>query len=213
MTNESPLFTSFFNQSPVLAFSKNEIICKPGIKDKDIYYLEQGYVRVYTYSRQDQELTISIFKGPTYFPLSWSAQDPEVRYYYQAMNSVKMRKVSFEKMTNTVMKHPELGVALLLKARDRIGLLMKRFESMMLGTAKERIISFLMTSVENFSRLENGTYILELPFSHKDIAAFTGLTRETVSTEMVKLKRKGCVAYINRYIKISDPDKLKKCLG
>jgi CRP-like cAMP-binding protein len=211
MTNQSPLFMSFFDKLPQISFSKNEIIVKPGKIDDDVYYLEKGYVRLYTYSPQGQELTIAIFKGPTYFPLSWSPSDNQVRYYYQAMNPIKMRKVSLEQMTETVTRYPELGVALLLKARDRIGLLMQRFESMMMGTAKERIISFLLTSIEHFSKLDDGVYILELPFSHKDIAAFTGLTRETVSTEMVKLKRNGCVQYVNRYITVSSIEKLKNC--
>jgi len=46
--------------------------------------------------------------------------------------------------------------------------------------------------------------------THRQIAAMTGLTRETVSTEMIKLKRTDVIYYEVGRVSILKPEELKR---
>ena len=70
---------------------------------------------------------------------------------------------------------------------------------MMLGrkSAKEKVASFLVTLAER-NGTPNGGYIsFSLPMSRTDIADFLGLTVETVSRTLTRLRKENLIALEN----------------
>ncbi|MBZ9791153.1 Crp/Fnr family transcriptional regulator [Rhizobium sp. 3T7] len=82
-------------------------------------------------------------------------------------------------------------------------------------TAAEKVASFLFLIATHLDPEAVGEKRqFDLPLSRADIADFLGLTIETVSRQMSKLKADGVISIIaNRHIKVAKLSKLKACCG
>jgi CRP/FNR family transcriptional regulator len=76
-------------------------------------------------------------------------------------------------------------------------------------TAQEKVASFLsLIASHQDPETENGN-VFEVPLSRADIADFLGLTIETVSRQMTKLRKEGVIQIENnRHVTVPDPDRL-----
>jgi CRP-like cAMP-binding protein len=70
----------------------------------------------------------------------------------------------------------------------------------------EKIIHMLQYLLMRFpGKKEGDWHKIELRVTHQDLANMTGLTRETTSTELNKLRRKGIVEYANQHYSLNIP--------
>lgn len=82
-------------------------------------------------------------------------------------------------------------------------------------TAAEKVASFLFLIATHLDPEAKGdSRRFDLPLSRADIADFLGLTIETVSRQMSKLKSEGVISIVaNRHIEVPKFSKLKACCG
>jgi CRP/FNR family transcriptional regulator len=83
-------------------------------------------------------------------------------------------------------------------------------------TAAERVASFLHLIAEHAQAPHgrSGPTSFDLPLSRGDIADFLGLTIETVSRQMTKLRQEGVIRIVNlRHIEVADLARLRRRCG
>jgi CRP/FNR family transcriptional regulator len=83
-------------------------------------------------------------------------------------------------------------------------------------TAQEKVASFLhlIATHADPTAGDDGPVQFELPLTRADIADFLGLTIETVSRQLTKLRQMGVIAISNnRHVEIGDLDALKALCG
>lgn len=81
-------------------------------------------------------------------------------------------------------------------------------------TAAEKVASFLHLIASHIDPEAEHTAAFELPLSRSDIADFLGLTTETVSRQMTRLRREGVITIENRrLITIPDRERLTELAG
>lgn len=90
-----------------------------------------------------------------------------------------------------------------------------REQMLLLGrkTAKERVASFLLTLFERYRArdVEDGGFIASIPLSREDMAAYLGLTIETVSRRITELKKEGLIQLLDaRTVRVSDLEALRE---
>jgi len=73
-------------------------------------------------------------------------------------------------------------------------------------SATERLVGFLLALARRRASVGSGTDCVELPMTRADIADFLGLTIETVSRTLSKLKAQGCINIVHgTVIRLIDP--------
>lgn len=78
-------------------------------------------------------------------------------------------------------------------------------------TAREKVASFLYLIVSNINPEEEESFTFDLPLTRADIADFLGLTIETVSRQMTKLRRDGVITIENnRHLTCNSLEKLRE---
>jgi CRP/FNR family transcriptional regulator, anaerobic regulatory protein len=81
-------------------------------------------------------------------------------------------------------------------------------------TAAEKVASFLYLIARNIdpvSSLGHDTVRFEIPLKRSDIADFLGLTIETVSRQITKMRQSGAINLINnRIVEVPDPERLRR---
>jgi CRP/FNR family transcriptional regulator len=79
-----------------------------------------------------------------------------------------------------------------------------RIEYLGYGRAEEKIISTLLFLARHFGEQKNNEVQIQYLFTHKDIASFAGVSRETASRELEKLLKRKLIAYKKHLITIKD---------
>ncbi len=87
---------SFLSQFKLLTYKKRNIISRPDDIVLGIFCIKKGYVRVYSISRDGEELTLIIFKPGDFFPLHWVLNNTPNIYTLEAMTSVELWRVPKE---------------------------------------------------------------------------------------------------------------------
>ncbi|MFN7103297.1 MAG: Crp/Fnr family transcriptional regulator [Pseudorhizobium sp.] len=81
-------------------------------------------------------------------------------------------------------------------------------------TAQEKVASFLALIATHSDPEAEDKSVFELPLSRADIADFLGLTIETVSRQMTKLRKEGIIHIENnRHVTVPDLDRLAAAAG
>lgn len=121
-------------------------------------------------------------------------------------------RIPFEKVLHA---HPSLEFKLLSRTLDELQI--ARDWMVLLGrkTAEERVASFLIHVAQKMENLGcRGQDSFDLPLSRAEIADYIGLTLETVSRQITKLKKDGVIAFegSKRVVRI-DRDTLERRAG
>lgn len=81
-------------------------------------------------------------------------------------------------------------------------------------TAQEKVASFLYLISTHIDPMKANSATFDLPLSRADIADFLGLTIETVSRQMTKLRKEGIIVIENnRHVIVPDPRRLRNAAG
>lgn len=132
----------------------------------------------------------------------------------EAAIDIEICVVSKPALDRMVMRAPDLGhrlhsqaLAELDEARDWMLTLGRK-------TAREKVASFLYLIATHNDSDGGGTMQFELPLSRQDISDFLGLTVETVSRQMTKLKQENVIRVENsRNVTVHDLDRLADVAG
>lgn len=177
-------------QFPELSFTPKTVILDPVKTLNDIFYLEEGYVRMYLLSEDGEELTLHVFRPGSYFPLMLVLTDTPNKYYFEAVTPVLVRKVPKAKIITVLKDHPDILFDLATRLSGGIIGYLVKVESLLLHDAYKRVVSILCYLGERFSEtLPDGSVRINLSITHYLLSTWVGLTRETVSRQIEKLEK------------------------
>lgn len=201
---------NFFSQFQKHTYKKGELIIQPDKNPLGAYFVKKGFVREYGISRTGMEISLHIFVPRTYFPMMWVVAGIPNRYYYEALTNVELYSAPKEKIITFLKENPD--VLWDLSERVFLGLdkLTLRLEYLSLGKAYEKVISIILYIARHFGVEQQGKIVTNHKFTHRDIAALAGISRETTSREWEKLEKKGLIKYDKQYIVIEDINKLSE---
>lgn len=162
---------------------------------KNSFYVNEGYIKVYAVGEDGTEQIVR-FVGPGEFTaLGWLfGYSSVIRFYYQALTDCST-EVIFQEDFNRHIKDPDVLRAILdqLNVIANSGLV--RNMALQQIKARHKIIYFLYYLSLRFGKEVGGNlFAIKIPLTHQTVAENLGLTRETVSTEMSKLKKESLIA-------------------
>lgn len=196
--------------------SKGQII--QSTDDRRVFNLiEKGYVKRYLISNEGS-LGVQVIYGPgEVFPITLAFsvlfdqsinESPET-YYYEAMTELELYTINEQELADAVKADPTLYRDLMAVAGKRLHSTLHGLENLTLKTSYYRVAHELLYMAQRFSEKTGKGYKILIPLTHQDLADILSLTRETVSTCMVELRKKGLIT-TNRNICVKDIKKLEE---
>lgn len=198
----------FFSKFPDQTFSKQKILINSLENPKTIFYLVSGYVKQYAVSPEGKVIMLTIFKPGAFFPLTWALNNTTNTSYFESVTNIVVSKVPKQYVIQFLENHPEV---LLEKTRGLllgISGLLDRIQTLTLDSAPVRTARVLKYFGNAFGENNGSGVRIPFPLPHREIAAWVGLTRETVSIQIEKFKKKEIILYDGRLLKIIDMQKL-----
>lgn len=204
----------FLEQYPLVKFQRNELMYQPGEAAPFLSYLKFGYVRLYTVSENGQEISLNIFGPGTFLPLISTDGKIKNQYYFEAMTSVQVWHLPVKEAPGLVEENADLILPLLINSLFSAGNLLSRIESLASGNAYTKVISVFIQLLSERVKPNEKNIRVDVPLTHRIIASLTGLTRETVTLQMLKLKKKGLVTGRGRNLIVRSLEELKaECIA
>ena len=193
-------------------FKKGDFIIHPGQKQPGVFYIVQGLVKAYDITKYGEENLLIIRKQDELFPLIWAITGQERSVAYQTLAPTVTLEISREHFEEQIINHPGALAPLLDMTIEMYRLHSERILNLEYRTAKERIVSFLLTMANRFGTRTSQGLLIEAPLRHQDIASSINATRETTSREISALEKKGLVSKDKSLYLLQDVNALRAIL-
>jgi CRP-like cAMP-binding protein len=163
-------------------------------------------------SYRGDEVVVNIFKPGAFFPMSWAINNTGNRFFYKTEEETELHLVPVEDALAFLKSNPDVMLDLLSRLYRGMEGVLGRMVQLMSGTAQSRLAYELIIECRRFGE-QGQPSNYKLNISETDLAARTGLTRETVSREMQKLKEKGMIDLHSKTLVVNDLETLEQLLG
>lgn len=203
---------NFFSRFPIQQYTKGKILADPESLKNQIFFLEKGHVQQYAITEDGEEVVVNIYKPGAFFPMAQVIHTYINVHFFKAIDSVSIRVAPFATVLTFVKREPDVLFDLLQRVYTGIDGLLSHVETLMAGSAMKRLLVTLHILAKRFGGSKEYDVHITFSLTHHDLAALTGLTRETVSRLMSKLKKEGLITYTNATITIRSMEELEKKL-
>jgi len=163
-------------------------------ESKNLYNITQGNIKIYKLLRDGRIQIIGFLYPGDFFG---SYKKGKYNYSAESIGNVKLCVFKQEVLDNYLEKNMNLAKELLhmtshelTLAQDRIGVLGKL-------NANQRMAAFILNISKQRARIGWQDNPISLPMVRQDIADYLGLTLETVSRELTKLKTSNLIKVLS----------------
>ncbi len=208
-TDKTKAFETFYKHFSTRNYKKGEMLIRADDDPQGIFCLTKGYIRQYTISKAGYELTLHILRPISYFPMVWAINGTPNVYYFEALTPVEVGRAPRDDVVKFIKDKPDIIFELLSELIEDYAESLKRIEHLVFSDAYRRVISVLLYIAKHFGEVNNGGIIVDHRFTQQDIATLVGVARETASSEMVKLEKKGLIKHLDYAIIIENINKLE----
>ncbi len=189
------ILIDFFCANPRQTYRKGQIILHPETSVQPyLYYLEKGYVRVYTLLSNGTEKTYVFYKAGEIFPIIWAFNNLNKWLFYQAVGDATVYRVSRQKFMDFISNKPDVLLDVIHRIIDIHNIYVDRIDNLEYTNSCARVISCLLFLAKRFGKEQNNTVNIQIPLTHNDIATSIAMTRETASREIEKLIKRNLIS-------------------
>lgn len=181
------------------SFKKDEVIFKEGDQARSLFFIVEGWVKIFKISEEGKEHIVHIFGNGEVFA-EISLMENQV-YPAWAVALTHTDVIIFERtrILKLLKENPELSLAIL-------GLCIKRLRELLFSIeiktkdVRKRLMLFLWEKSD-----KGKNEVVDLEFTKKDLSILLGMTPETFSRILKKLKQEGVIikSLNNRKIQIN----------
>lgn len=208
---EEKKFESFVTNYKPSKAKKGEIIIRPGDSSNQLVVLKSGLIRQYVISKLGQELTINVINTEYPFSFVEYLTEPKNRYYYEAFTPIEYYKVPKKEFKDFMDHNPGVFWYLTKLAFCRFEELLVNIEYFITGDAYMKVAStFYLVAKRRGKETNDNLFEVESMPTHRDISESLGLTRETVSLQILKLEKEGIIKRKGRKLTIPNMRKLEE---
>ena len=184
---------NFFRQYRIETYKKGHTLLLADESPKYAYYLIKGRVKQYDISQRGDEIIVNIFKPGTYFMVLTALTGQSNSYYFSAETDITLCRAPKDAISQFVTNNPDVMQHMLIQAHVGFESVLRRMTHLMRRDARGRIAFEILLDAEGFGETPHmRRYTLSI--NETELASRAGLSRETVSREVSRLKKRGLLA-------------------
>lgn len=188
-----------------LHFKKEEFIYFPEEPASNIYMIASGRVKIGHYLDDGREVTKSILTtGELFGELALAGEEKRADFAQAMDDDTVVCPLTIAELKDLMYDNRELSFRILKLVGLRLMKLERKLELLVFKDARTRIIEFLKDAAAWKGKKVGFETMISTRLTHKDIAALTGTSRQTVTTVLNELKEKNLINFDRRKILIRD---------
>ena len=190
-------------------WKKNSHIFMQGDPLENVYFINEGKVKIYKSDANGREQIVAILKKGEMFPHVGFFRKGGYPGYSEVLEQASLVVVPISQFEKVLVDNPHLSIKVFKVLGEKIVDLQERLEAQILNNTYEQIIKLLIRLGElHGEKQKDGTVLLKADFTNKDLANMIGTTRETVSRTLTKMKKDGLLSTDSNGNMKLDPDVL-----
>lgn len=191
-------------------FKKDQFVYFPQEAATSIYMIAEGRIRIGHYLEDGKEVVNTILGRGEIFGELALAGEHERKDFAQAMDdNTVVCPMSITELKELMKDNRELSFKMIKLIGLRLMKLERKVELLVFKDARTRIIEFLRDAASWKGKKVGFETMIPTKLTHKDIAALTGTSRQTVTTILNELKDQNLINFDRKKILIRDLDNLK----
>lgn len=207
---EIPIFQNLSDEHLLIisrGFSINkvkegEFIFYQSDESTDLYIILDGAVKVCLLDPEGKELVLNIFKKGDFFgELSLLDGKPRSATIIAIKNSI-VGILKREQFLTLLKNNPMIAISLLSALVERIRMTDEMLGAMAFLDVSRRILKFLLNVAEKESEKAENGFIKIKKITHRELASYTGASREAVTKALKVLKFRGILTEKNGFFYI-----------
>ncbi len=191
-------------------FKKDQFIYFPDEPALYIYMIANGRVRIGRYLDDGKEVVTAILgMGEIFGELALAGEEKRSDFAQAMDDKTSICPLSIEDLKLLMYDNRELSFKMLKLVGLRLMKLERKLELLVFKDARTRIIEFIKDSATWKGKKVGYETLVPTQLTHKDIAALTGTSRQTVTTILNELKEKNLINFDRKKILVRDLANLK----
>jgi CRP/FNR family transcriptional regulator, cyclic AMP receptor protein len=192
-----------------IRYKKNQFVYQPDDTSSHIYLIVDGRVKIGNYLEDGREITTAILTtGEVFGELALAGEDKR-KDFAQTMSEVVICPLTIDELKELMYENKDLSFKILKLIGLRLMKLERKLELLVFKDARTRIIEFLRDAAAWKGKKVGYETMIPTKLTHKDIAALTGTSRQTVTTILNELKENNLINFDRRRILIRDLENMK----
>jgi CRP-like cAMP-binding protein len=194
---------------PMTKFKKDEFVYFPEDASSYIYMIAEGRIKIGSYLEDGKEAVKAILsKGEIFGELALTGEEKRQDFAQSMDNGTIVCPMTLEDMKNLMTNNQPLSFKMMKLIGLRLRKTERRLESLVFKDARTRIVEFLRDEANEKGKKVGFEMMIPSHLTHKDIAALTGTSRQTVTTILNELREKNIINFDRRKILIRDMELL-----
>lgn len=173
----------------------------------DFFWLESGVVELVSSSAEGKEKVIEIMQAGDLFAEGVAFMGGRYPVSARCSGAVRVLRIPFAPVVATLDANPQLMRRILAQLSMRLHFLVKELRQFSVQSADARVANYLL---ELGQTAEARPGWVTLPAKKATIAGRIGITPETLSRVLRRLREAGIIAIEGRHLRILDMDILKQ---
>lgn len=192
--------------------ARGEFIYMPGDRADFVYILKQGRVKLSVLAESGKEIAIDIIQPGEIFG-EFALVDESLRSNMtQALDDVLMWVFTKHDFTTLLTTQPKLSLSYIKLVGDRRRRMEKKLSDITSKAVSARICELLHELSTNSVEVEIASDYL-VPLTHHDVASLIGAARQTTTTVLNDLERRGIIELGRGWIRVKLLKQLQTYMG
>lgn len=209
-TTQQEKLIAFFQKYKKVSYKKGRTILNSQDTPQGVYYVQKGFVKDSTDSRDGKSITLILFKEGDIFPYSWIFNDIPNSHTFESYTDTIIFRAPKDEFLKFLLENPDVFLKVTQRILLRLRGILQRLQDFAFGSAHERIASIFAIMAERFGEKQKEGTVITIPLSHREIAELVGLTRETASIEIKKLEKDNIILRKSKYYLVKNLKTLLK---
>lgn len=186
------------------AIRKRTVVLYQGEVPRSGYLVKSGTLKMYRINRFGEEQIVGFRTAGELLPETWLlGKTSSTLYYYEALEDCELLSFSRQSFTEALERSPELKSKLYDYLVSNHTALLVQVTALNQSRAADKLALMLYYLLFRYGREEKpGEFHISLNLTHTIIGSLIGVTRETMSVELGKLRRKGVIDYGSKHFTI-----------
>lgn len=189
-------------------YRAGEIVHRVGDMANSLFVVASGTVKLLRPSVHGQNVVTNVLGPGEGFGTLGILGESTYPDTAEAMKVSCVLEISSDIFGDVMGRYPRLALTVLDEVLHRFEQAQQTIRRLSADNAKQRVAAALLALVDKLGVAQDGAFALELPLSRVDLAALTGLTPETVSRVMSRLRDDGTVDTGRRWTVVLDRTRL-----
>lgn len=192
-----PELANILQTHPVRTFKKGQTLLFQGEVPRYAYVIKRGTVKTYNISPLGEEQIISLSDTYDILPEAWFLGDASVAYYfYEAFTDCEAYVISRDELVQKVAENQALSQYLLRQfMRLYVGARV-HINALEQPRSRDKLVHLLHYLMMRFGDEQRGGKVkINLRLTHQTLANMIGATRETIATELSRLRKEKIIDY------------------